>query len=171
MDNFEIFYDQDKGQPEKQQSVIVLRGPRSGYGEIKNLLSKLLASFIYFGCSRGELFDSTNERVWADLRAVVPLLNLVGGGTLDLERIDDFQLLSIFFTDNPVELRGRVVEVEDEDGRKTFTPGKLCALYGFNFLDYHQSCRGIYGIALEMARQRMEEEESLELAKQVTATP
>ena len=172
MDSFEVFYDQDHSNPEKRQSVIVQRGPRSQYGEIKNLLSKLMASFLYFGCSRGELCDITNERVWADIRAVASLLTLSCGNKLDCDRIDDKQIISIFFTDNPVEVRGRVILQKDEDGNEYFEPGKICHLYSFNFLDYHQGCRGIYGIALETARKQMQaEQEAEESAELATLTP
>lgn len=163
MDNFEVFYDRDQPNPDRQESVIVRRVARSRYSELKSLLSKLMANFLYFGCSRGELCDASNERVWADIRKVAEMLPLDGGGKLDLDRIDDIQILEIFFVDEVVEVRGRVEEQPDEEGIKRFKPGKVTALHGFNFLDYHERCRGIYGIALEMAntwvKQHQKEEE------------
>jgi hypothetical protein len=90
------------------------------------------------------------------------LLTLSCGSKLDCDRIDDWQIISIFFTDSPTEVRGRVVMQKEEDGSEHFLPGKICALYGFNFLDYHQECRGIYGVGLEMAVKKMEEDKEHE---------
>lgn len=179
MNHFEVFYDQDKPSAERKESVIVRRVARSRYSELKNLLAKLMASFLYFGCSRGELLDSSNERVWADIIKLSEMLVLDGGGKLDLDRIDDLQIISIFFTDNPVESRGRVTKQKSEDGMECFLPGKIAALHGVNFLDYHQKCRGIYAIALDMAQAQIEKEEEVsngkvpeeELEKLETMTP
>jgi hypothetical protein len=151
MDSFEVFYDRARPNSDKAESVIARRVARSRYTELKSLLSKLMASFLYFGCSRGELCDSTNERVWADIHKITEMLPLDGGGKLDLDRIDDLQIIEIFFTDEAVEEYGRVIEQADDEGVKRFKPGKVCALHGFNFLDYHSNCRGIYGIGLDMA--------------------
>ncbi len=151
MDSFEVFYDRAQSNADKAESVIVRRVARSRYTELKSLLSKLMASFLYFGCSRGELCNMENERVWKDIEKVAEMLPLDGGGKLNLDRIDDLQIIAIFFTDEPVEEYGRVVEQMDEEGAKRFKPGKVCALHGFNFLDYHSKCRGIYGEGLEMA--------------------
>ncbi|HEY9610605.1 hypothetical protein [Allocoleopsis sp.] len=165
MDCFEVFYDKDKPNADRQESVIVRRVARSRYSELKGLLSKLMANFLYFGCSRGELCDASNDRVWSDIRKVAEMLPLDGGGALDLDRIDDIQILEIFFTDDVVEVRGRVEEQPDEEGVKRFKPGKITALHGFNFLDYHQKCRGIYGIGLEMANNWVREEDKIEEKK------
>lgn len=91
MDNFEVFYDRDKPNADRQESVIVRRVARSRYSELKSLLSKLMANFLYFGCSRGELCDASNDRVWSDIKKVAEMLPLDGGGKLDLDRIDDIQ--------------------------------------------------------------------------------
>lgn len=162
MDSFEVFYDADKPDSDKKESVIVRRVPRSRYSEIKDLLAKLMANFIYFGCSRGEVCDGSNERVWKDIQKITELLPLDGGGRLNLDRIDDLQIIAIFFTDEPVEELGRVIMTADEEGREHFKPGKIAALHGINFLDYHQRCRGIYGVALETVRRWMEEDKKLE---------
>jgi hypothetical protein len=159
MDSFEVFYDSDKADADKKPSVIVRRVARSRYSELKSLLAKLMASFIYFGCSRGELCDGSNEKVWEDIRKLADMLPLDGGGKLDLDRIDDLQIIAIFFVDEPVEERGRVMRHVDAAGQEHFKPGKIAALHGVNFLDYHERCRGIYGIAHEMAIAWMEEDE------------
>lgn len=160
MNHFEVYYDQDKPNAERKEYVIVRRTARSRYSELKNLLAKLMASFLYFGCSRGELLDSSNERVWTDIVKLSEMLVLDGGGKLDLDRVDDLQLIAIFFTDNPIEVRGRVIQQKDEEGVEHYLPGKIAALYGVNFLDYHQKCRGLYSMALEMAQAWVEEDEA-----------
>ena len=149
LNHFEVIYDRET--TDKSESVIVRRVARSRYAELKSLLSKLMASFLYFGCSRGELCDTTNERVWADIYKVAEMLPIDGGGKLNLDRVDDLQIIEIFFTDDVKEEYGRVVEHVNEEGAKMFKPGKVCALHGFNFLDYHSKCRGVYGMGLEMA--------------------
>lgn len=160
-----MFYDRAQSNADKAESVIVRRVARSRYSELKSLLSKLFANFLYFGCSRGELCDMENERVWADLKKVVEMLPLDGGGTLNLDRIDDIQLIEIFFTDEVKEEYGRVVEQVNEEGKKRFKPGKIAALHGFNFLDYHQKCKGIYGTALDLVNSWVEADEAEAAAK------
>ncbi|HEY9598480.1 MAG TPA: hypothetical protein V6D33_12500 [Cyanophyceae cyanobacterium] len=156
LDHIEVIYDRDLPGSDKKESVIIRRVPRSRRSELKSLLAKLLAEFLYFGQSRGELCDSENERVWADLGKVAQMLPLDGGGVLNLDRVDDWQIIELFFVDEVTEVRGRIVMDKADDGLNHYTPGKIARLHGINFLDYHDRCLGIYGIAVEMFQERIQ---------------
>lgn len=130
MRTIEIAY--DNGERVKLRTV-----PWSQHEELCELLEILAFEFLRCDSLPGELLRFKNATVWGTMRKIAAMVPVVGGGNLEIDRIDDCDLLlSLFFTAS--ESRGEYGEVlpdkktSDEKGI-FFSPSQICSLHGFNF--------------------------------------
>jgi hypothetical protein len=189
--HFDVIYDRDIVDDESKCEVVkIRRAKRLHYEDLKMLLCDLMVEFLKTGRTRSRFCDMSNSRIQKTLERIVNFLPIVGGGELDLDRIDDIQLIEIFITEELVEKDGRAqlyVDTEEladgEEPQQYYKPGKIAKLHAFPFLPWDKADRGIYGTAMRRyfewreaeaelkAEENGKTEEKLELAELETVTP
>lgn len=104
---------------------------RQKYSEVIELCHLLLVEFSKSNAYPGDLLNPQNENVWSNISKLVTLIPLAGGGTLDIDRLSDEDVLRVFFTRSlHRDEMGRLTpESEDEN----YAPGEIARLNGFSF--------------------------------------
>ncbi|HEY9657683.1 MAG TPA: hypothetical protein V6C65_04400 [Allocoleopsis sp.] len=134
------------------EEVVLMRPvPPSKMEDLIDLQKNLLAAFMVHGGMLGEILRLSNTRVWEDLKKMASLIPLVGGGTLNVEKIDDSEeICRIFFTttQNIDEETGAILPPDDEP----YSPSVIASLNGVNF--WHRLLEGRQQAIDRMAAER-----------------
>lgn len=165
--NFEVSYvDLRTGEP-TGETVRVRALNRNQTTELAALVESLLSKFLYYGRLPGEVLRSDNVGVWSDMRKIAAMLPLEGGGELDLDRIDDDQLLRIFFTNSTCQDEDGGLIHDEKLGERSLLPSEICKINGISFFDLNGSHKGMLRRALEGER-KLRQEELDKLKKELT---
>lgn len=113
------------------ERVFVKQVPWMETEDLWELLKDVLASLISSGLMPGEVMRPSNRRTWGSLDRIVSMLSLVGGGRLDVKRMDLDELVAVFLTDTPERDDTGAVVPPEKNG--TYPPSRIARLHGFDF--------------------------------------
>ena len=121
------------------ETILVKAVPWLQTDDLWDLLKILVTEFADKGLYVGEFLRPKNKTIVSTLKKVCAMLPVVGGGEIELERLDANEVIDLFVVSMEGTTSNEVGQLIREDGGHL--PGKVAHLHGFDFFEITQAAK------------------------------